>query len=139
LLQHIQNGQRNDKSHLITLTWKQQTKVQIYSVVEFQIRAHLQSGFLGGRNKLERNAINTVSLVGRRFKPLPFEYEPQVSSTGSTCDHCPAPIRVCLMFNKIFVRLHRRPNNNDHSSSLCSRENTVHRLASAFMAPGSPS
>ena len=77
---HCKNTQQRPSSH---------------SVVGFHI--HLLSSFLWGWNELERNAVDTMSLVGRRFKPFPFEYMPQMSSTGSTCDLCPPPIGVRLV------------------------------------------
>lgn len=101
-LHHIRNDPRNDKLDLIALytMWKQQTKSKFILLLSYRLGVHLPSGFLGGRIELKRDAVNTVSLVGRRLKPLPFEYVPQVSSTSSTCDLCPPPIRVRLMFNK---------------------------------------
>ena len=84
---HCKNTQQRPSSH---------------SVVGFHVGVHLLSSFLWGWNELERNAVNTMSLIGRCFKPFPFEYMPQMSSTGSTCDLCPPPIGVRLVLkNKI--------------------------------------
>lgn len=75
---------------------------QAHSAVGLHVGVHIPSGFLRGWNELERDAVNTVSLVSRRFKSFPFEYMPQMPSAGSTCDLCSPPIRIRLVLkNKI--------------------------------------
>lgn len=144
-LHHIRNDPRNDKLDLIALytMWKQQTKSKFILLLSYRLGVHLPSGFLGGRIELKRDAVNTVSLVGRRLKPLPFEYVPQVSSTSSTCDLCPPPIRVRLMFNKkkhwlILEIAEEAREQRLFLILMCKREIVlVHTVC--LMAPGSPS
>lgn len=142
-LHHIRNDPRNDKLDLIALytMWKQQTKSKFILLLSYRLGVHLPSGFLGGRIELKRDAVNTVSLVGRRLKPLPFEYVPQVSSTSSTCDLCPPPIRVRLMFNKkkhsLILEIAEEAREQRLFLILMCKREIVHTVC--LMAPGSPS
>lgn len=56
------------------------------------------------RNKLERDAVDTVTLICRRFEPLPFKDMTQVPPASRTCDFSSHSIRIRLYWQIHFIR-----------------------------------